>query len=142
VAGVTLAPESTLVTIVRGVAPAAAGGRGIASLAMTSRTGDIRMHAVEAEVGLLTVIELPQRPTIGGVAAVARRTQPTVVCIVGQVTRIAGTWRIGKAVVGVTGNTGRHAMHSLERKTRELVIEAGCIAPLQWTVAGCTVHRR
>lgn len=96
---------------------------------MTGDTVDALMSAIQPEVCLFTVVELPQRPAIGVMATPAVRTQTSLMYIIRLMTCITVTGRPLELGRQVTLLARRYRMQANERETCHVMHEAYAVTP-------------
>jgi len=99
---------------------------------------DFGMRMPEFEIGIV-MIEAPDQPGIGVVAACAILPQDEFVDIVVAMTVEACTLGIAKNGRGMAGFTTEHGMLTYERKFTQIMVKSNCVLPGDLAVALLTL---
>lgn len=138
---VAIGTKISFMTIISGMAARAfarhIGGIFALVAASTAQTG---VGTCKVKFGRTVMIECPQSPAIGCVAAAAPLAESGfmgIFCLVAVRTLTAGALEF---VAVVAAGTGGYRMHAFQRKSRQFVIEVGSAAPVGALVAIGTVR--
>lgn len=109
---------------------------GVCARSMTSITGEALVRSKKGVAGKFFVIELPEVPAIGRVAAMATLSERAFVMIVLLMTTYTVCVGTGKLVTDMAVLTGHHIVKADQREIGEMVIEAINDAPAIGDMAG------
>lgn len=92
-------------------------------LTMALRAADPAMRTGEHESGLPVVIELPDGPTIRGMAALTLCAEPTVVYVLRAVAAVARGGRADEGHAPMALRAAQHSVQAQKRKGRQIVVK-------------------
>lgn len=140
VAATAVQAETTVVNILTLMTFTTDGGRlvGIRAWSMTGITGEPFVGTLEGIAGKFFVIELPEIPAVGRVAAVTGFTERALVMVILFVA--AHTIGVGsrKLIADMTGLTRHHIVKTDQGEVGEVVVEAIDDLPIVRDMAGGT----
>lgn len=131
----TILTKTTLMAIIHGVT-AAAGTAYISGriTLVAGRTGNILMPLIELEARAPAVVEHPQGPAVGAVAAFTALPHCALVGIFFLMTGSTFCFCFGKAIVPMAGLAWHYRVHALQREQRKLVIKTLRLLPTRCIV--------
>jgi len=141
VATPTIHPEGTEMTIVSSVAFRAPADRrsGARSGSVASVTIDLGVRPLQGEARFRAVIETPQIPAVGVVAALAAAPEAPSMLVVGRVASGADDLSFLESRIGVALFTRDHGMQPQQWKTRQVVFEEDISPPAKFPVTGAAI---
>ena len=103
--------------------------------------GEVFMCSPQGKIGLFLMVEYPQLPIVGGMAAFTYSTEGFPVGIFPRVTCVTGAIRLAITVVAMAGTAGSHCMHSLQREKGQFMVKTRCLYPgLGLVTGGAVLH--
>ncbi len=133
-----IGPETAVMDILTLVAIAAdlrCAGR-ISARLVAAFTGEIGMRPLQPETGFLLVVELPQIPCVGRMAAAANLAQRPFMVVVGPVATDTLARSSDVLPLDMAALAGNNLVHAHQRERREVVIKATHRPPVVRYMAG------